>query len=284
MLKSFRFWCLAAGAFSILTSALHVIGGGPEFHGPALQSTLPDQWKAAFSTIWHGVTAILFLNGAFLIFAALALRKNTLLLWLELLVNFCIAALFFGYGLVRLGTVLELPQWLAFLAISTSVGLALYRNDNLRCVEEVAAPKAHFAALPAASFADTYVIHGTEFSSAIEAARGAFGRAPKWISKLMQLRNALVKPFGLVHETPPSSLNRVGMFPILQSSESQVILGLNDKHLDFRIVVELAASSQTLLMTTLVQPHHIFGKAYLAIILPFHRIIAATVLAQAGKA
>jgi hypothetical protein len=36
-------------------------------------------------------------------------------------------------------------------------------------------------------------------------------------------------------------------------------------------------------LTTLVQSHHIFGKAYLAIIMPFHRIIAATILAQAAK-
>lgn len=138
MLKSFRLWCFAAGSVSILTCGLHVVGGGPEFHEPALQSTLSDTWKAAFSTIWHAVTAFLFFNGLFLIFAGLALRKNTLLLWLMLLSNLAFGLLFFGYGIVRLNSLWLLPQWVIFATISACIAIAIILRDPLQSVEEVA--------------------------------------------------------------------------------------------------------------------------------------------------
>jgi hypothetical protein len=283
MLKSFRFWCFAAGAISIATCALHVIGGGPEFHLPALQSALPDPWKVAFSTIWHEVTALLFFNGVFLIFAGFALRKNLLLLWLVLLLNVAFGLLFFGYGLIRLNTPWLLLQWTIFAAISACTALTLFLRDSLQSVEEVATPRDHYALLPAATFADTYTVNDAIFSNAMDAARGAFGKAPKWIDALMRLRNVLVRPFGLVHNPQEDSPNRIGIFPILQNTKDKVVLGLDDKHLDFRVVVELMNAGRSVSFTTLVKPHHIFGKAYLAIIMPFHRIIAATILAQAAK-
>jgi hypothetical protein len=284
MLKSFRFWCFAAACISLLTAALHVIGGGPEFHLPALDSALSNQWKVAFSSVWHEITALLFFNGVFLILSGLALRKNLLVLWLVLSLNVAFAVLFFGYGVSRLGTPWALLQWVIFVVISICVTLALLRRDKLQVIEDVAARPEHYTILPAASFADTYVVHGAEFDVAIDAARDAFGKAPTWITKLMQLRNALVKPFGLVHETPKLNRKAIGMFPVLLDTKDRVVLGFDDKHLDFRVVVELFNEGTSVSLTTLVKPHHIFGKAYLAIIMPFHRIIAATILAQAAKA
>jgi hypothetical protein len=283
MLKSFRFWCFAAGAISFATCALHVVGGGPEFHVPALQSELSDAWKAAFSTVWHGVTALLFLNGFFLMCAGLALRKNTLLLWFMLLANLAFALLFFGYGITRLNSQWVLLQWTVFAAMAMCVGFAILGRDTLHRVEEVAARPEHYSELPAASFADTYIVHDAAFTNAMEAARGAFGKAPAWINGLMHLRNLIVRPFGLVHKPQEENPNRIGIFPVLQNTKDRVVLGLNDKHLDFRVVVELFNAGHSVSLTTLVQSHHIFGKAYLAIIMPFHRIIAATILAQAAK-
>jgi Protein of unknown function (DUF2867) len=283
MIKSYRFWCFFAAFLSLSTAALHVIGGGPEFHQPALESALSQNWKAAFSTIWHEVTAMLMLNGLALIFAGLALRKNQLALGLIMSLNVAFAALFFGYGVARLGTPFALPQWTLFLAISACVFAAFRCKDNLHDIEEAATKPEFFTTLPAASFADTYVVHGTKFDAAIDAARGAFGNAPGWISALMQVRNAIVAPFGLVHEPPAPNPKAIGMFPIISDTKNKVVLGLDDKHLDFRVVVELFNAGQSVSLTTLVKPHHIFGKAYLAIIMPFHRIIAATILAQAAK-
>jgi hypothetical protein len=57
--------------------------------------------------------------------------------------------------------------------------------------------------------------------------------------------------------------------------------GFNDWHLDFRIVVtarpqDAAASAVTL--TTIVRTHNLAGRAYLAVIMPFHRLIARETL------
>jgi Protein of unknown function (DUF2867) len=284
MFKSFRFWCFVAAAISGLTALLHVFGGGPEFHQPALSSDLPMPWKVAFSTIWHEVTAMLLLNGVFLAFAGLAIRKNLLVLWLTFTLNAAFAVLFFSYGILRLGTPWVLPQWSIFVAISACLTLCILGRNKLLGVDEATAQPEHFAALPTASFADTYVIHGTEFKLAIDAAHGAFDRAPTWISNLLQLRNALVRPFGLIYQAPTENLERIGMFPILYDAPQKVVLGLNDKHLDFRVVVELLNFGHSVSLTTLVKPHNYFGRAYLAVIMPFHRIIAATTLAQAAKA
>jgi Protein of unknown function (DUF2867) len=282
MLKSFRFWCFAAAAISLFTAALHVMGGGPEFHQPALQSALSAPWKAAFSTGWHEITALLVLNGTALLCAGLALRKNLLVLWLVLSLNAAFAALFFGYGIVRLGTPFLLLQWVFFVAISACLFAALLQRDTLQAVEDVAARPEHYTVLPAATFADTYVVHGTKCVTAIEVAQAAFGKAPGWISRLMQLRKALVAPFGLRHDPPTPNSRAIGIFPVLLDTKDKVVLGLNDKHLDFRVVVELLNRGTTVSLTTLVKSHNIFGKIYLAIIMPFHRIIAATIVAQAA--
>jgi hypothetical protein len=280
MIRSFRFWCFAAAGISVVTSVLHVVGGGPEFHQPALSSAMPSAWKAAFSTIWHQISALLFLNGVFLAFTGTALRKNTLLLWLVLLLNAAFGILFFAYGLARLGEPWTLLKWVIFAVISGCIALALWLRDSLQSVEEISARPDHYAVLPGASFADSYVFHGAAFGSTMEVASGALGKAPAWIEALMRVRHILVRPFGLIYAPEQVSSKRIGIFPVLQDSQDSVVLGLNDKHLDFRVVVELFNAGRSVSLTTLVKPHNAFGKAYLTLIMPFHRLIAATILKQ----
>jgi hypothetical protein len=66
------------------------------------------------------------------------------------------------------------------------------------------------------------------------------------------------------------------MFPVVGQSPDRVVLGFDDRHLDFRIVVALAGGWATL--TTAVRWHNAFGRAYLAAVMPFHRVIAARML------
>ena len=64
-------------------------------------------------------------------------------------------------------------------------------------------------------------------------------------------------------------------------------MGFDDWHLDFRVVVDvlaLGADRQQVTATTLVRTHNWMGRAYLALIMPFHRMIVRTMLAQAAKA
>ncbi|WP_348626172.1 MULTISPECIES: DUF2867 domain-containing protein [unclassified Mesorhizobium] len=61
------------------------------------------------------------------------------------------------------------------------------------------------------------------------------------------------------------------------------MLGLDDRHLDFRLLVEvrdLGMTCQEVAATTIVKTHNWLGRAYLAIVMPFHRIIVPAMLAQ----
>jgi hypothetical protein len=115
-----------------------------------------------------------------------------------------------------------------------------------------------------------------------QAAEKMFGRPPRWIGTLMALRNCLVAPFGLKTPSPirQASARTVGIFPVLSETPSRLVAGLDDSHLDFRVVVDVASSGdgQRVTATTLVLTHNRLGRAYLAIILPFHRLIVRSML------
>ena len=144
--------------------------------------------------------------------------------------------------------------------------------------------------LPGASFSDRFaiVVTGQALDAATSAGR-AFCNRPAWIGWLMALRNLLVRPFGLKTrptDVPPRQ-ERLGMFPVFSQSASRVVFGLDDRHLDFRLLVEvedLGEGRQEVSASTLVRPHNRFGRAYLAVVMPFHRIIVPAMLAQVANA
>jgi Protein of unknown function (DUF2867) len=145
------------------------------------------------------------------------------------------------------------------------------------------------AILAGAQFADSYTmtIEGQNLD-AISATKAVMGRNPAWISNLMQLRNKIVAPLGL-KPAPDKKLteeNSIGTFPLISKSATQVVLGLNDRHLDFRIVVDvtnLKGGGQTITASTIVKTHNLLGRIYLGIVKPFHRIIVPTMLNQVVK-
>lgn len=119
--------------------------------------------------------------------------------------------------------------------------------------------------LPGHDFADAYAVSIPEGMNAAEAARRAFANAPRWAATSMALRDRLVGPFGL--KPAPSS-----GFPMISETLERVVMGFDDRHLDFRIVVTVACGVATL--TTIVRRHNALGRAYLLAIMPFHRLIA----------
>ena len=140
--------------------------------------------------------------------------------------------------------------------------------------------------LPSADFCDAFAIDVPDPAlDAPEAARRAFARQPRWITVLLALRNAVVSPLGLKtgadHNLPKQQ--RFGIFPILSSSPQRVVLGFDDRHLDFRIVIDVVARGDSLrraIATTLVRRHNVFGRAYLAAVLPFHKVIVPATLSR----
>jgi hypothetical protein len=141
------------------------------------------------------------------------------------------------------------------------------------------------ALLPGAQFADAFriTVDGTALD-ARQAAEKMLGRGPRWIETLMRLRNRMVAPFGLKRPLPvaPRAADTIGRFPVVSETPHRLVAGFDDKHLDFRVVVDVAAAGQgqSVTATTLVLTHNLLGRGYLAIILPFHRLIARAMLRQ----
>jgi hypothetical protein len=141
------------------------------------------------------------------------------------------------------------------------------------------------ALLAGAQFSDAYsVVVDDAALDARHAAEKMLGRSPRWIERLLALRNFLVTPFGLKKPVPTrtGAPDTIGIFPVVSETPARLVAGLNDKHLDFRIVVDIATSGhgQRVTATTLVRTHNLLGRAYLAIILPFHRLVARALLRQ----
>lgn len=111
-----------------------------------------------------------------------------------------------------------------------------------------------------------------------------FATLPPWISGLMAVRNFIVSPFGLKTSAPRASGRRdvVGFFPVISQSPDRIVTGFDDKHLDFRVVVDIVpeGSARRVRATTLVRTHNLLGRLYLAAVLPFHRIIVRAMLRQ----
>lgn len=112
--------------------------------------------------------------------------------------------------------------------------------------------------------------------------------APNWIKKLEEIRDLIVSPFGLktgkgsTHKGP-RTFNRgdqLGIFKIMDMNEKEVILGENDKHLDFRVSLYLQQqpADQQLLCTTAVHFNNRLGKIYFFFVKPFHRLIVPAMI------
>jgi hypothetical protein len=138
--------------------------------------------------------------------------------------------------------------------------------------------------LPDADFTDAYSIHVIEPLDALQAARRMVGRRPRWVNGLLMLRNLAVTPFGLKRGAPIGA-ERIGIFPVVSASPERVVMGFDDVHLDFRVVVDVApeGSGQQVTATTFVRTRNRLGRLYLAAVKPFHRVIVPAMLAQVER-
>lgn len=138
--------------------------------------------------------------------------------------------------------------------------------------------------LAGAQFADTFGldIDGRTLD-ARQAAEKMLGRSPRWVEMLLNLRNLIVAPFGLKTSGAGAiTADMIGIFPVINQTPDRLVAGFNDSHLDFRVVVDVAThgASQQVTATTLVKTHNWLGRTYLAIILPFHRLVVRAMLRQ----
>jgi hypothetical protein len=139
--------------------------------------------------------------------------------------------------------------------------------------------------LSGAQFADAYALTIDDPRlDARGAAERMFATRPPWISGLMTVRNFIVSPFGLKTSAKAAGSKRdvVGFFPVISQSPDRIVTGFDDKHLDFRVIVDIApvADTRRVRATTLVRTHNALGRLYLATVLPFHRLIVPSMMRQ----
>lgn len=148
--------------------------------------------------------------------------------------------------------------------------------------------------LPRIDYADAYLarLPTDQRYTLDQAVTLVFATAPEWVKALLRLRNALVRPFGLKVEPPqPSAVPgspllpgaRIGIFSILDRRPDELLLGEDDRHLDFRVSVLLRDESeaQWATVTTVVRFHNARGRAYFAMVRPFHKLIVPTLIRHA---
>jgi hypothetical protein len=151
-------------------------------------------------------------------------------------------------------------------------------------VEEVAPAINPAAVLAGAQFMDAFCLEVDGAAlDARQAATRMMARAPRWVDALVALRNIIVAPFGLKTsgaERVPRDI--IGIFPVVSETPERLVAGFNDKHLDFRVVIDVATSGQrqSITATTLVLTHNWVGRTYLTIITPFHRLVVRAMLRQ----
>ena len=99
----------------------------------------------------------------------------------------------------------------------------------------------------------------------------------KWVNWLMGIRDSIVRIFGL--KTSKEILDRqVTDFPIIEKRENEIVMGENDKHLDFRVSVSVDRENSFIYLTTIVHFNNFFGRLYFLPVKPFHKIIVKSSL------
>ncbi|MEO1749157.1 MAG: DUF2867 domain-containing protein [Pseudomonadota bacterium] len=153
-------------------------------------------------------------------------------------------------------------------------------------VKEISVPLPH-PALPGSDWADAYqIVVEQTYASAREAGDAIIASFPSWTSSALALRQVLVTPFGLKGPADEARAeDRLGIFPVCAETTNQLVAGIDDKHLDFRIIIDLKEldTGQSVTLTTAIKRHNFLGRSYLLAVMPFHRQIISSALTKLAK-
>ncbi|WP_420337578.1 DUF2867 domain-containing protein [Roseibium sp.] len=117
-----------------------------------------------------------------------------------------------------------------------------------------------------------------------------------WAQGLLKLRDRLAKTVNLkstddlASEAPPKPLSEVGpgdriaFFKVYEVRENEILLGEDDWHQDFRLsVFRQVKPYPKVFVSTCCKRHNLFGYAYLAAILPAHKMLVKQSIDNALK-
>ena len=123
-------------------------------------------------------------------------------------------------------------------------------------------------------------------------ARALFERQAWWIRALTWVRDAVMATVGVKSSraigaaAAARGLQVIGYLPLLSKSPGELVVGGDDRHLDFRAAILLrtgAAGGRELVVVTVVHCHNRLGRTYLTVIAPFHRTILRANLERAVR-
>lgn len=144
-------------------------------------------------------------------------------------------------------------------------------------------------AYPSTNLADAFAIElpNDTVTDPEVLARFIFAHQARWIGGLIKVRDALVGGFGLktarqlASLDPDNGTGRLSIFRIYSKGPTEVVLGEDDKHLDFRLSV--LCSGRQLTVSTVVHCHNFLGRLYIFFIAPFHRLVVQSSLRTAAR-
>jgi hypothetical protein len=150
-------------------------------------------------------------------------------------------------------------------------------------------------AFPHVDYSDAYRIPIPAATDVDTAVRALATTPPRWLMALLGLRNLLVAPFGIKTSVrgrpdprtrPLQSGNLVGIFRVYQRSAEEILMGDDDRHLDYRVsvLVRQQADQRWATVSTVVRYNGWLGRAYFLPVRPFHRLIVPALLRQMQRA
>jgi hypothetical protein len=144
-----------------------------------------------------------------------------------------------------------------------------------------------------ATFRDSYEAPLSDAALApIEILRRVMGGTPQWATGLMALRNRIVAPLGL--KTGPMNApgnarrdpqvgDRLGLFAVFAVSDDELVVGVDDLHLDVRVsVLKLWRGGQPrYVLSTVVRTHNGLGRLYMLPVGRIHPLIVRSMMRRA---
>jgi predicted pyridoxine 5'-phosphate oxidase superfamily flavin-nucleotide-binding protein len=104
-------------------------------------------------------------------------------------------------------------------------------------------------------------------------ARAVSRAVPRWVIVLMVARNALVAPLGLVRAPKPEWATP---FPLISRTDDELLMGLDDRHLNFRVSVRMLEKDAC--VSTTVCLNNRVGTAYWAVVRHIHPHVVAAIV------
>ena len=181
-----------------------------------------------------------------------------------------------------------------FIAVAAAVGAVprrvqlLHKSGYEMTIEKCEVPGTRVlerSVIEASYFRDAYRAPLCRTpASVVDIFFAIFGHHPLWMKAVLMLRNRVASFCGLDAPTASEILHpeikssyavgeTVGVWPIFSLTDTELVAGRNNKHLDFRLSVlkETHGNGASVVVSTICTVHNRFGKVYLFFIVPFHK-------------